>query len=280
MKLRDALAQLEGVRACAGGYVARCPAHDDRNASLSLRERDSGKALFHCFAGCSFESIRDALAGRPGRGALGLPGSDPRPALDDAKRTAFARRIWRESSRAAGSLVEAYLRSRGIAIPPPPSLRFHPTLRHPPGVYAPAMVAAVQTEEQIVAVHRTYLKADGSGKAALEPAKALLGPAAGAAIRFAKAGDVVVLAEGIETALSVAQACPEMPVWAAISASLMSRTELPKCVRTVLIAADADSAGDKAALQAAARFTREGRCVKIAKPHGAKDFNDILAGVA
>jgi putative DNA primase/helicase len=41
-------------------WMALCPAHDDRNPSLSIREA-RGKALVHCFAGCSTEAVLEAL---------------------------------------------------------------------------------------------------------------------------------------------------------------------------------------------------------------------------
>ena len=62
----DWLDRLEGVRKAGNGYKARCPAHDDRNPSLSVAEGDGGKVLVTCFAGCTFEAIRDALVA-PGR---------------------------------------------------------------------------------------------------------------------------------------------------------------------------------------------------------------------
>ena len=40
---------------------AQCPAHDDRDPSLSIRECDDGKVLVHCFAGCKTEDILGAL---------------------------------------------------------------------------------------------------------------------------------------------------------------------------------------------------------------------------
>lgn len=51
--------QLRGYRT-RNGFMACCPAHDDKNPSLSLRETE-GKILFHCFAGCSQSSVLDAL---------------------------------------------------------------------------------------------------------------------------------------------------------------------------------------------------------------------------
>ena len=44
-----------------GEYMARCPAHDDSNPSLSLTVKGDGKILWHCFAGCSQEAVQEAL---------------------------------------------------------------------------------------------------------------------------------------------------------------------------------------------------------------------------
>ena len=44
-----------------GQWSARCPAHGDRTASLSVREAPSGAVLMKCFAGCAIEKIADSL---------------------------------------------------------------------------------------------------------------------------------------------------------------------------------------------------------------------------
>jgi putative DNA primase/helicase len=43
------------------GWMACCPAHDDRNPSLSISESEDGKVLVKCFAGCTQTSVIDAL---------------------------------------------------------------------------------------------------------------------------------------------------------------------------------------------------------------------------
>jgi P4 family phage/plasmid primase-like protien len=43
------------------GFVAHCPAHDDRNPSLSISEGKGGRVLVKCFAGCTFSAIAAAL---------------------------------------------------------------------------------------------------------------------------------------------------------------------------------------------------------------------------
>ena len=54
MTLADVLARLDGVRPSGEGFTARCPAHEDREASLSVTEGTKGATVvLHCFAGCS-----------------------------------------------------------------------------------------------------------------------------------------------------------------------------------------------------------------------------------
>ena len=42
-------------------YMARCPAHDDRAASLSILEKNDGTVLLNCFAGCETRDVLEAL---------------------------------------------------------------------------------------------------------------------------------------------------------------------------------------------------------------------------
>jgi len=56
------LSRLDLVRKTGNGrWVCRCPAHDDRGPSLSVRELDDGRVLLHCFAGCDVQSVLDAI---------------------------------------------------------------------------------------------------------------------------------------------------------------------------------------------------------------------------
>ncbi|MDQ5851281.1 MAG: hypothetical protein M3380_04275, partial [Chloroflexota bacterium] len=55
------LGKLEQTCKSSDGWTARCPAHDDKKNSLSIREADDGKVLLKCFAGCSTDSIVSAL---------------------------------------------------------------------------------------------------------------------------------------------------------------------------------------------------------------------------
>jgi hypothetical protein len=60
MNLEAVLARLNGVRRNGGGWMSRCPAHEDRSPSLSIR-KENGKILLHCFGGCSIEGVCAAL---------------------------------------------------------------------------------------------------------------------------------------------------------------------------------------------------------------------------
>ena len=279
-----------------GSYgLCFCPAHDDGKTpalKVSDDDRKSDGIDLHCFGGCGWRDVknelrrRGLLSGReqrnPGQAARrGQAEAKPPPDSDDRRaRIIAAKRIWVESRSAAGTAVERYLRSRGITLDLPPTLRFHPALKHgPTGLHLPALVAAVTTwpGREVVAVHRTFLKADGSSKAPASQNKMMLRRCSGGAVRLAAAGGELVLAEGIETALSVLQATGR-PTWATLSTSGMKAVVLPLEARTVIIAADGDEPGDRAAEEAGRRFCREGREVKIARPPAGMDFNDLLSG--
>jgi hypothetical protein len=55
------LERLKGVKAHNGYFEAPCPAHEDREPSLSISEGSDGRVLVKCFAGCDFEEIVSAI---------------------------------------------------------------------------------------------------------------------------------------------------------------------------------------------------------------------------
>lgn len=278
--LRDALRDdLESVG--QDEWNAYCPAHDDgrknRERSLSIRQNHDGTATLYCHAGCSFRAILSALHLH---GTIRNDTSSLTNSCGTQNNTDYARRIWRQAQDATGTVVETYLRVRGITLPPPATLRFHPRLKHKEsGTFVPAMVAAITVGDNrnLVAVHRTFLKADGSSR--LEPKK-VLGSARGGSVHLAPVGRRLALTEGIETALSVQQATG-LPVWAALSTSNLPNVVLPSMVEEVVIAADNDEngAGLRAARKAADRFIAVGKRVYIMVPRApGADYNDVLRG--
>lgn len=77
------LSRLDGVKNAGRGWIARCPAHEDRRASLSIAEGDDGRALVHCFGGCA---AADVMA------ALGMQAADLFPARIDREHLTPAQR--------------------------------------------------------------------------------------------------------------------------------------------------------------------------------------------
>lgn len=93
------LARLEGVRNSGRGWIARCPAHPDRSASLSIAEGRDGRALVKCFAGCEVLAVVQAV---------GLEVADLFPQrIADAspEGRAAQREAWRQSGWAAALAV-------------------------------------------------------------------------------------------------------------------------------------------------------------------------------
>ncbi len=60
MTIQEFVARLDGVKQSGRGIMARCPAHDDRNPSLSVREGDRA-LLIRCWAGCATADIVAAM---------------------------------------------------------------------------------------------------------------------------------------------------------------------------------------------------------------------------
>ena len=61
MKIAEFLNHFQGVKKTGNGWLARCPAHDDKQASLSISIGEDGRILLKCFAGCDTEHIIKAL---------------------------------------------------------------------------------------------------------------------------------------------------------------------------------------------------------------------------
>ncbi len=283
-------------------HVGLCPFHNEKTPSFTVNE---DKGFFHCFGcgrhgdaidfvrhlkGADFFSALEEVEGLNGAVVLSAARSPSArsPAGvahsnsdDEQRRIAYARELWHSAKPAAGTLAEIYLHSRGIHIPIPASLRYLAAAKHAPtDLLLPVMLGAVQGPDgQARGVHRTYLSQDGTRKAGVAQPKMMLGRIAGGAVRLKPAGPKLAIAEGIETGLSIAQACPGLPVWAALSASIMQLLVLPAEVCEVVLCCDGDEPGQEAARVAAKRFLAEGRVVRITSAPEGEDFNDVLRRV-
>jgi len=273
-----------------GDRFGLCPFHEEKTPSFTVNDR---KGFFHCFGcnahgdildwwqrieGVSFADAAERLRREAGTRAVREPDCAPQGDRDGAKREARARAIWNAAQPIAGTVAEIYLRhARKIRCELPGCLRYHPRLRFNPDTFdeLPAMIAAVTNlAGAIVAIQRTFLELDGSGKAAIENPKRGLGSIARGAVCLAPAGGVVGLAEGIETGLSAMQLF-RVPVWCALGSNL-ARLQLPRSVRHVAIFADRGAAGEVAAEKAREAMRLQGRKVTVKFPTIGKDFNDEL----
>jgi len=277
------LGRLEGVRpAGPNSWVARCPAHDDRDPSLSVSVKE-GRVLIHCFAGCAPDEVLGAVGltwrdlRAPGPWTWRSPVLRPSrarpepegPSPEDLERWEA---LW-ERAKPGHPLLRRYLRARGLSLEPPPTLRV---------VYLrgePVMVARVEGPGGLLGLHLTTLEPDGRGRKGKRLARG--SKPKGGAIRLfpLEAGQPLALAEGIETALA-GREVTGWPVWATIAAPFMKEVVVPHEVKEVVIAADHDKAGIEAAHALARRLLREGRRVRLAvPPEEGQDWLDVLARV-
>jgi hypothetical protein len=299
----DLPARLKGVRRSGRDrWAARCPAHDDRSPSLSVAHSE-GKWLLHCFAGCSIDAITTALGlkvsdlfddaysrRRPLADAyLVDPVADAMRREEEraeiARRIDGAGRIWRKSRRHGIGRLDAYLASRCLTRPQTGHMRFHAGVWHKEsGRKWPAMVCLITdgVTGEARGVHATFLDDVGVGKAPIDPDKKTFGIVRGGVIRLTPrpppgSGEPLVIAEGIETALT-ALAAGSYFVWAAITCGNMKVIDLPTDIRSVVIVADMDDGGiglaDARVL--AERLSRQGRRIRIARPPQGSDLNDLL----
>lgn len=270
-----------------GSYgIAPCPVcqpegrKDQRGLSLSVGA--SGTLLACCFkSGCDFRDILAAAGVVPGTYRAPDPALIAKRTVEEGikieKRARQALRLWQEAIPIEGTLAEKYLRERGITCPLPDTLRFTPSCWHVSAKHLPALVAMVEGSAAF-AVHRTYLREDGSGKARVNPPKAMLGRVGGGAVRLSEGDGKLVVAEGIETALSLASGLLHNPatIWAALSTSGLRGLDLPEKPGRMTIAADGDDAGRQAVHALAERATALGWQVSLLPAPDGRDWNDVL----
>jgi hypothetical protein len=193
-----------------------------------------------------------------------------------------ARRLFAMSQPILRTVVETYLRKRGItALHGTGSLRFHPRCYYRPDWKSPtetwpAMIAAVtDLAGQITGAHRTWLDRSGRDKAPIDTPRRAMGHLLGNAVRFDAAHDVMAAGEGIETMLSLRCVMPTMPMVAALSAAHLAAILFPATLRRLYIARDDDPAGDSAMASLIDRSSETGiEAITLSPRLG--DFNEDL----
>ena len=193
------------------------------------------------------------------RSFLSMPQPEPEPREHQRQSPAphgspeAARRLIRMSEPIYGTLVQAYLRERGITdLRGTGRLHSHLRCYYRPDEHSltetwPAMIAAVtDLDGKITGAHRTWLDPRRRDKAPIDTPRRAMGDLLGNAVRFGISSDVMAAGEGIETVLSLRQVLPDMPMLAALSAAHLAAILFPDTLRRLYIVRDKDPAGDGA----------------------------------
>lgn len=253
--------------------VCRCPAHDDATPSLSVRLGDRA-ILFHCFAGCTTTEVLKALQRRNlhDRGPLSMPEAKPKRDMG-----ALAQRLWRASQPLTTTLAEDYLLARGLSGPYPRSLRYNPATILGSGEtkrIMPAMIAAFENDEGVVAVQRTFLDPLDVLRKPIPKPKVSLGLLGTAAIRLAHATDELGLVEGIEDGLSV-MAWFGTPTWVLGGVERLAFVAIPEKVRRVTVYSDRGRAAERLFKKSRDHLAANGReVINRPPPDGFGDWNE------
>jgi hypothetical protein len=265
-----------------GGDAGKRPAGKWTDAATG----EHGDLLDVIRESCGLADFHDVT--EEARRFLSLPRSEPES--DNPSRRSpvptgspeSARRLFAMSKLVAGTVVETYLRGRGITdLHGINSLRFHPrcyyrSLADAPTEIWPAMIAAVtDLQGRITGAHRTWLDPCGRDKAPVDTPRRAMGHLLGHAVRFGPAGDVMAAGEGIETMLSLRCVMPDMAMVAALSATHLGAILFPTTLRRLYIVRDDDPAGDGAVKRLIDRAQMDAIEAMVLSPQ-CGDFNEDL----
>jgi hypothetical protein len=272
-----------------------------RNGKLALRRAGNKRGLWYDFSTgkggdivslvieCEAGTVGEAMAWLRRELSLPVParprwkpvGADERSL---AERIEAARLVYGRGQEGRHSLARAYFEGRGLDVPDEvwPQIRFEPACyfdrtkaRHP-AVLLP--FRSIATGE-IIGVHKIALNADGSAFRIPDGGKLKVsgGSIIGAAIMLQPlaGNDALCVCEGAETGLGIIMGGWGAPVWALSGASFLARFEPVAGVRRLVIGADNDRVGRKAAHACMRCWQRAGRFIEIRWPDRKdEDFAD------
>jgi len=202
----------------------------------------------------------------------------------EIKRVRKARSLFLGSKPIKGTLAETYLKNeRGITIDIPTQCRYHPAIydRSTDKTYPALLVAGKDFQGRIVGVQVIYLDQKTGKKAAIEVNKRSHGLVKGAAVLINKGGPTIAVAEGPETALSIANADPNLTVFASLG-SITNFSAIPFEAKGNMLIVCADNDGienesNHKTSRAIKSLNDKGFNVFVAKPEiKGQDFNDVL----
>jgi hypothetical protein len=287
------LAAALGGKRSGRQWIARCPAHDDRTPSLIIFDGRE-QVQVRCQAGCEPLDVIAVLKARGFWGSdqiIGIPDNSAED-VERARAKRLALSIWREGQPAVNTMAQRYLYSRGVVSSAgsitPTVARFHP--RCPRGhERQPALIVLMRhvVSHEPMAIQRIYL----SGRGVKDGKPMMLGPTAHAAMmittRNATFWDCLSycptlhVCEGFETGMALRRD-GHSPVWALGSAGAIERLPVLFGVGNLVICADNDTAGLKAAEFCAERWNMAPyhRAVVRKREIAGEDFADGQAATA
>lgn len=287
----DIYAKATTLKRSGAWWVAKCPLHDDAKPSFAVRD-----GYWTCFAGCghgdpidflrrwrnlSFEeAVKELTDGAP----IKMP---PRAARQDdpAQRPHDdSLAAVQEILRGCGPITERstahlYLWSRGLPTRQPGLLAHEAVYCVERKAKLPAVIAPITNSQgEVTALQRIWCKPrigseEKDSRADLEDRKKTLGHCGNGMVRLAAVGEVLGVAEGVETGIA-ASVLYGLPVWVACGLSRLGSPEpqrapsvwIPPSIRRLVVFGDNGAAGHRVADFAAWWWCRQGLAASAVYP--------------
>lgn len=265
-----------------GDYaMCRCPAHDDRTPSLSLRQGQRA-ILVTCHAGCARQRIVHLLGLERALGGTVpatpvLPVTPIVPLRRSTSGAALA--LWSRAGPVEDTLALRYLcqvrgfdRTSANALCDIRFLERCPLGQGRSATFRPALLVAMRKADRVCAVQRIFLDA----RTAQCTGKFVLGAAVGAAWTNGRPEPVMGICEGFETAAAFT-VLTGIHAFATMGAARFHQIDVPPCVERLILLADNDVAGRRARGRAARDLARPGLIIETRwPPRGLNDWADVL----
>lgn len=251
-----------GPRRQGGGWMSRCPSHDDRLASLSSRVTPEGKLLMYCHAGCPFVVVAQAL-GLQDRGTRQVTVAEIARMTEERMPDPAMLREWR-SIASANPVHEVEVRERSLGIPAGGLVRMGAAWAIAIGALAAPMMN--RPGGDVIGVR---IRDDSGKKWAIAGSKnGLFVPKA-----FCGVG-MLYLPEGLtDTAALVGLGLDAVGRPSCNGGRDMVRAMVKLANRPAVVVADRDTPGENGAELLASELARDGCRVRILKPPpGVKDM--------
>jgi len=304
-----ALAAALGGDVTGGQVLAPGPGHSPRDRSLAVKPCPTAPDGFVAFSHCGDDwmTCRDHVRGKlrlpawePGDGRERARTIHPRhldkwdfAAVDveaeiatrseeDWERIERAQALWSEAGDPRGTSAEAYLRSRALVLHDDlaGSFRFHPRTpwrNEDTGRtdFIPCLLAAFRAidDDLVTAVHR--IRVDQPERWP-KTQRRMLGVVHRAAVKLAPAGDELLIAEGVESAMAARELGITTPAWAVGSVGAISFFPLLEGVAKLSIHAEPGAVSERAVKICSRRWRRASRRVAVVRSTIGSDLNDAL----